>query len=97
MYVFPALSPHILHVLSICLRMSHKNRPSLARQVLRTQMPAHIQGNSLKTWITQPYVEAVHVALKSEGRPIHADVELWNGPNNIPYKLRVYVEDGYIT
>jgi len=72
------------------------DRPSLARQVLRTQMPIHIQGNSLKTWITQPYVEAVHVALKSEGRPIHADVELWNGPNNIPYKLRVYVEDGYI-
>jgi len=72
------------------------DRPSLARQVFRSQMQTHIQGNSLKTWITQPYVEAVHVALKSEGRPIHADVELWNGPNNIPYKLRVYVEDGYI-
>lgn len=72
------------------------DRPSLARQVLRSQMPTHIQGNSLKTWITQPYVEAVHVALKSEGRPIHADVELWNGPNNIPYRLRVYVEDGHI-
>jgi len=72
------------------------NRPSLAEQVLRTQRPIQIQGNSLKTWVTNPNVEAVHVALKSEGRPIHADVELWNGPNNIPYKLRVYVEDGYI-
>jgi len=72
------------------------NRPSLAEQVLRTQRPIQIQGNSLKTWVTNPNVEAVHVAVKSEGRPIHADVELWNGPNNIPYKLRVYVEDGYI-
>lgn len=71
------------------------NRPSLAETVLSTQRPMQIQGNSLKTWTTNPMVEAVHVAVKSEGRPIHADVELWNGPNNIPYKLRVYVEDGY--
>jgi len=72
------------------------NRPSLVEQILRTQRPVQIQGNSLKTWVTNPNVEAVHVALRSEGRPVHADVELWNGPNNIPYKLRVYVEDGYI-
>lgn len=72
------------------------NRPSLAEEVLRSQRPVQIQGNSLKTWVTNPNVQAVHVAMKSEGRPIHADVELWNGPNNIPYKLRVYVEDGYI-
>lgn len=72
------------------------NRPSLVEQILRTQRPIQIQGNSLKTWVTNPMVEAVHVALRSEGRPIHSDVELWNGPNNIPYKLRVYVEDGYM-
>lgn len=72
------------------------DRPSLAEEVLRSQRPVQIQGNSLKTWVTNPNVQAVHVAMRSEGRPIHADVELWNGPNNIPYKLRVYVEDGYI-
>lgn len=67
------------------------------QQILRTQIPTHIQGgNSLKTWVTNPNVQAAHVAIKSEGRPIHADVELWNGPNNIPYRLRVYIEDGYI-
>ena len=54
-----------------------------------------VQGGSIKTWkYMSRAVEQVQVLLTTEGRPLDADVELWNGPGNIPAKMRVYVEDG---
>jgi hypothetical protein len=51
-----------------------------------------VQAGSLKTWnITDNLVE---VLLNSDGRPINADVELWHGPDNTPYKMRVYTGNG---
>ena len=59
--------------------------------------PLVIQGGALHTWsYRSPSVEQVQVILSSEGRPLDADVELWNGPDNTPYKMRIYVEDGMV-
>jgi len=74
---------------------SSPSRPSLARQILDRKPTIKVQGGTLKTWtFNSAQVEAVHVVMKTEGRPLDADIELWHGPDNTPHKMRVYVEDG---
>eukprot|EP00591_Stephanopyxis_turris_P012031 CAMPEP_0195517594 /NCGR_PEP_ID=MMETSP0794_2-20130614/11030_1 /TAXON_ID=515487 /ORGANISM="Stephanopyxis turris, Strain CCMP 815" /LENGTH=300 /DNA_ID=CAMNT_0040646417 /DNA_START=63 /DNA_END=968 /DNA_ORIENTATION=- len=66
-----------------------------AKRIWDRATPVIIQGNSLKTWTyASPAVERVQVVLKTEGRPLDADVDLWQGPDNTPHKMKVYLEDG---
>mmetsp|Transcript_10674 Transcript_10674/g.24379 ORF Transcript_10674/g.24379 Transcript_10674/m.24379 type:complete len:258 (-) Transcript_10674:412-1185(-) len=54
-----------------------------------------VEGNSRKTWKFNDYSkDRVQVALTSEGRPVHADVQLWLGPDWTPFKVKAYSEDG---
>mmetsp|Transcript_16837 Transcript_16837/g.36718 ORF Transcript_16837/g.36718 Transcript_16837/m.36718 type:complete len:269 (-) Transcript_16837:270-1076(-) len=56
---------------------------------------ARIEGQTRKTWkfsdITQ---EVVQVAIRSDGRPVHVETNLWIGPDWTPMKLKAYSEDG---
>mmetsp|Transcript_6002 Transcript_6002/g.14908 ORF Transcript_6002/g.14908 Transcript_6002/m.14908 type:complete len:454 (+) Transcript_6002:198-1559(+) len=64
------------------------------KNIWETDAPQTIQGASLKTWdFNSERLEAVQVLLKTEGRPLKADVELWQG-ENAPQKISVYSENG---
>ena len=54
-----------------------------------------VQGSTLKTWnIGEESTERVQLSLRSGGRPINANIELWHTPSYIPTKFRIYTEDG---
>jgi hypothetical protein len=54
-----------------------------------------IEGQTRKTWkFTDTTRDRVQVALGSEGRPVHADIHLWLGPNYTPFSIKAYSEDG---
>jgi hypothetical protein len=67
----------------------------LAEDIWQLAPPVRVQGETLKTWnIGAAATERVQISLKSQGRPIDTNIELWHTPSYIPHKFRVYSEDG---
>ena len=53
-----------------------------------------VQGGSRRTYSAPADRDMSHVFLETDGRPLDAEFEVWDGPNNAPSKLKVYSEDG---
>jgi hypothetical protein len=79
---------------------SSSNDPSLPpldiRQEFNRFPSTRIQGGgTLKTWsYRNPAIHHIQVLLRTAGRPLEADIQLWAGPDNTPHKMKVYLEDG---
>ena len=57
--------------------------------------PTFLQGRgSVYTYSSGALVECVHLLMCTDGRPMHATIELLQGPNNIKQKMQVHHEDG---
>jgi hypothetical protein len=62
------------------------------KSIWDTLSPATVQGGSLRTWSID--ADRVQVLMRTDGRPLNANIELWHGPDNTPLKMGIYVEDG---
>ncbi|KAL3935971.1 MAG: hypothetical protein SGBAC_008612 [Bacillariaceae sp.] len=55
-----------------------------------------VQGSSIKTWgfNSKNQMDRVLLEMTTTGRPLEAKIELWEGPDNKPQKIRAWSEDG---
>ena len=62
----------------------------------QNSVPVKVQGGSLRTWsFESPRIEYVQVLMKTEGRPLNAEVELWQGPGAWSSKCVVIITCSY--
>jgi len=71
------------------------DEPVNVHKMWESLSPFRVQGGALRTWtMTNPDVERVQVLLKTEGRRIDANVELWQGPDRTPQRLSIGIGNG---
>lgn len=74
----------------------YRDRRPISRDT-RPIMHDHVQGGSLRTYDNGGYYDKdtdMEVTLQTEGRPLDALYEVWDGPNRTPTSIRAYSEDG---
>ena len=69
----------------------------LSKYMLPSDLPNMVLlegGDTIRTWTMPPNTERVEYVVRSNGRPVHARVEMWLGPQRRLHGLDIYCEDG---
>ena len=77
---------------------SEQQAPMQRQQPPPMREPLHrrlLQSQSIRTWSGGPHQDQADVSIGTNGRPLDAEVEVWEGPGNTPVRTRVWSEDGY--
>lgn len=62
-----------------------------------TPPPVMLYGESRETWsFNDQSVEGVQIVLKNEGYPVHAELDVWEGPYYTPQRMEMYSENGQL-
>ena len=70
--------------------------PSLKKfkDIWNSLSPIMVQGDSLRTCTLKETMGRVQLLLRTDGRPLNSSLELWQGPNNIPQRMKIAIDDG---
>ena len=69
----------------------HHQQHQQSREPLHRRL---LQSGSVRTWQGSAHDDQADVSIGTAGRPLDAEVELWEGPGHTPVKTRVWSEDG---
>lgn len=69
---------------------------AIADEIYRMSPEQLVQGSAVKSWDLDHEVSSARIALKTDGRPLNAQVELVQGPNAPKYNIDIYTEDGML-
>jgi hypothetical protein len=60
-----------------------------SKNIWREESTSLIQGTSLRTWpLSTHMIDMVQISMATEGRPLNANIELWQGPDYTPSSMK---------
>jgi hypothetical protein len=99
LFLVPAVRLYIPAAPALSLAAPRLAPPAMQLRDGNTDSSVIVSGGSRQTWFYDSNVQQVQVVLNSDGRPLDADVEVWQDEfgNNVPWKMHAYIESADVS